>query len=75
MDLDLPIPEKVDDKVLTHARKWDLHSVQFLSGETLTAAGIDITTELPDGVSAILLTACYRLPEKADRMPARFSFA
>ena len=62
---DLPVHRQVYDKVLTHARKWDLHSVQFLSGETLTAAGIDITTELPDGVSAILLTACYRLPEEA----------
>ena len=62
---DLPVHRQAYDMVLTHARKWDLHSVQFLSSETLKNAGIDITKELPDGVSAILLTACYRLPEEA----------
>ena len=62
---DLPVHRQVYDNVLTHARNWDLHSVHFLSKETLTNAGIDITKEIPDGVSAILLTACYRLPEEA----------
>ena len=60
---DLPVHRQVYDNVLTQARKWDLHSVHFLSKETLKKAGIDITTELPDGVSAILLSACYQLPE------------
>ncbi len=59
---DLPVHRQVYDKVLAHAQKWDLNSVHFLSQETLKNAGIDITTEMPDGVSAILLTACYNVP-------------
>lgn len=59
---DLPIHRQAYDTVLKHAHKWDLNSVHFLSHETLTAAGIDIAKELPDGVSAILLTAGYSLP-------------
>jgi len=63
---DLPVHRQVYDKVLTQARKWDLNSVHFLSRETLENAGIDITTEMPDGVSAILLTACYSVPVEAN---------
>lgn len=59
----LPVHRQVYDKVLFHAHKWDLNSVHFLSEATLTEAGIDIKKELPDGVSAILLTACYSLPK------------
>lgn len=63
---DLPVHRQVYDKVLAHAHKWDLHSVHFISREKLQAAGIDITKEMPDGVSAILLTACYALPEESN---------
>ena len=63
---DLPVHRQVYDKVLEQASKWDLDSVHFISRETLVGAGIDITTELPDGVSAILLTARYQLPPEAD---------
>lgn len=59
---DLPVHRQVYDKLLTHARTWDLDSVHFLSQDTLQTAGIDITTQLPDGVSAILLTSRYQLP-------------
>jgi len=62
----LPVHRRVYDTVLTHARKWDLNSVHFLSQETLKNAGIDITTQLPDGVSAILLTACYSVPTESN---------
>ena len=63
---DLPVHRQVYDKVLEQAIKWDLDSVHFISKETLVGAGIDITTELPDGVSAILFTARYQLPPEAD---------
>lgn len=63
---DLPVHRQVYDKLLVHARTWDLDSVHFISNETLTAAGIDITKELPDGVSAILLTSRYQIPKEAN---------
>ncbi len=54
---DLPVHRNVYDRVLTHAHRWDLDSVHFFSAETLRENGIDIKPFLPDGVSAILLTA------------------
>ncbi len=62
---DLPVHRQVYDKLLTHARTWDLDSVHFISGKTLTDAGLDISKELPDGISAILLTSRYQLPAEA----------
>lgn len=59
---DLPVHRQVYDKLLVHARTWDLDSVHFISAEQLEAAGIDIREALPDGVSAILLTSRYQLP-------------
>ena len=59
---DLPVHRQVYDKLLVHAKNWDLDSVHFISGETLEKAGIDIRQALPDGVSAILLTSRYQLP-------------
>ncbi|MBQ3084874.1 MAG: 4Fe-4S binding protein [Clostridia bacterium] len=63
---DLAVHRQVYDKLLVHARTWDLDSVHFISQETLTATGIDIVKELPDGVSAILLTARYQIPKGAN---------
>lgn len=63
---DLPVHRQVYDKLLVHARTWDLDSVHFISKETLTSAGIDIVKELPDGVSAILLTSRYQIPKEAN---------
>lgn len=63
---DLPVHRSVYDKLLIHAITWDLDSVHFISKETLTNAGIDITKELPDGVSAILLTSRYQIPKEAN---------
>ena len=63
---DLPVHRQVYDKLLVHARTWDLDSVHFISKESLEQAGIDIVKELPDGVSAILLTARYQIPKEAD---------
>ena len=62
---DLPVHRQVYDKLLVHARNWDLDSVHFISEETLAAAGIDVKKELPDGISAILLTSRYQLPAEA----------
>ena len=59
---DLPVHRQIYDKLLVHARTWDLDSVHFISAERLAAAKIDIRKELPDGVSAILLTSRYQLP-------------
>ncbi len=59
---DLPVHRQVYDKLLAHASTWDLDSVHFISKEQLETAGIDITQALPDGISAILLTARYQLP-------------
>ncbi|HML46270.1 MAG TPA: hypothetical protein PKE04_05920, partial [Clostridia bacterium] len=65
---DLAVHRNVYDKVLKHADLWDLDSVHFLSKETLEKAGIDIRSTLPDGVSAILLTARFPyLPKDAAR--------
>ncbi|MBE6930722.1 MAG: hypothetical protein E7463_10615 [Ruminococcaceae bacterium] len=63
---DLPVHRQVYDKLLIHARTWDLDSVHFISAESLAGAGIDIKPELPDGVSAILLTSRYQLPAGTD---------
>ena len=63
---DLPVHRQVYDTVLKHAHKWDLNSVHFLSAETLQNAGIDVTKEMPDAVSAILLTASYWVPTEAN---------
>ncbi len=62
----LPVHRQVYDKLLVHAKTWDLDSVHFISGETLASAGIDIKKELPDGVSAILLTSRYQIPKEAN---------
>lgn len=62
---DLPVHRRAYDVVLEHAHKWDLNSVHFLSRQTLEAAGIDVTQEMPDAASAILLTACYSLPAES----------
>ncbi len=62
----LPVHRQVYDKLLVHARTWDLDSVHFISRETLASAGIDIKKELPDGVSAILLTSRYQIPKEAN---------
>ena len=62
---DLPVHRQVYDKVLVHARNWDLDSVHFISGESLAAAGLDIKETLPDGISAILLTSRYQVPSGA----------
>ena len=63
---DLPVHRQVYDKVLLHARTWDLDSVHFISADALAKAGIDIKKELPDGVSAILLTSRYQLPANSN---------
>ncbi|MBQ6824622.1 MAG: hypothetical protein IJP27_08200 [Clostridia bacterium] len=63
---ELPVHRQIYDKILVHARTWDLDSVHFISKETLAAAGIDLTQELPDGISAILLTSRYQLPKEAN---------
>ena len=54
---DLKIHRQVYDKILIHAHRWDLDSVHFFSETALKDAGIDIKPALPDGRSAILLTA------------------
>lgn len=54
---DLAVHRTVYDKVLAHAYRWDLDSVHFISEASLKNAGIDIKSQLPDGVAAILLTA------------------
>ncbi len=59
---DLPVHRQVYDKLLVHARTWDLDSVHFISSDSLKAANIDIREALPDGVGAILLTSRYQLP-------------
>ena len=63
---DLPVHRQVYDKLLIHAKTWDLDSVHFVSNETLILSGIDITKEMPDGISAILLTSRYQLPPEAN---------
>lgn len=63
---DVPVHRAIYDKILIHANTWDLDSVHFISAAKLKEAGIDIKPELPDGVSAILLTARYPVP--ADTM-------
>lgn len=45
------------DRILRLARNWDLDRVTFLSEQTLKDAGISVKEALPDGRSAILLTA------------------
>jgi len=62
---DLPVHRQVYDKLLVHAKTWDLDSVHFISPKSLEEAGINIREALPDGVSAILLTARYQLPAEA----------
>ena len=59
---DLPVHRQVYDKLLVHARAWDLDSVHFISAESLAEANINIREALPDGVGAILLTSRYQLP-------------
>jgi len=59
---DLPVHPQVYDKLLVHARTWDLDSVHFISAETLAKANISIKEALPDGVGAILLTSRYQIP-------------
>ena len=56
---DLPVHRSVYDKILMHANSWNLDSVHFISQETLQKSGIDISAEMPDGISAILFTAIY----------------
>ena len=60
---DLPVHRQVYDKLLVHARSWDIDSVHFISPEALEKAGINIKEELPDGVGAILITSRYQIPE------------
>ena len=60
---DLPVHRNVYDKLLIHAKTWDIDSVHFISSESLVAAGINIKEELPDGVGAILITSRYQIPE------------
>lgn len=62
---DLPVHRQVYDMLLVHARSWDLDSVHFISKETLKKNGIDIVKELPDGISAVLLTSRYQIPREA----------
>ena len=59
---DLPVHRQVYDKLLVHARTWDLDSVHFISAESLANANISIKEALPDGVGAILLTSRYQIP-------------
>ncbi len=59
---DLPVHRQVYDKLLVHAKNWDLDSVHFISGEALASANINIKEALPDGIGAILLTSRYQLP-------------
>lgn len=59
---DLPVHRSVYDKLLVHAREWDIDSVHFISPETLAKANIDIKKELPDGVGAILISSRYQIP-------------
>ena len=59
---DLPVHRQVYDKLLIHARTWDLDSVHFISSESLANANISIKEALPDGIGAILLTARYQIP-------------
>ena len=60
---DLPVHRQVYDKLLVHAKNWDLDSVHFLSAQALEDAHIDIKNTLPDGVGAILLTSRYQIPK------------
>ena len=60
---DLPVHRQVYDKLLVHAKNWDLDSVHFISAEALENAGIHIKNTLPDGVGAILLTSRYQIPK------------
>lgn len=62
---DMPVHRQLYDKILVHARTWDLDSVHFVSMETLKNAGIDILPHLPDGQGAILLTSRYQVPSNA----------
>ena len=59
---DRPVHRQVYDKLLVHARTWDLDSVHFISAESLANANISIKEALPDGVGAILLTSRYQIP-------------
>ncbi len=59
---DLPVHRQVYDKLLVHAREWDLDSVHFISAKTMDDAGIDYRKHLPDGCGAILLTSRYQIP-------------
>lgn len=63
---DLPVHRQVYDKLLVHARTWDLDSVHFISAESLANANINIKEALPDGVGAILLTSRYQIPAGTD---------
>ena len=62
---DLPVHRQVYDRLLHHARAWDMDSVHFISADSLAKANIDIKEALPDGVGAILLTARYQIPADA----------
>ncbi|MDD2504104.1 MAG: 4Fe-4S binding protein [Clostridia bacterium] len=59
---DLPMDRSNYDHILRISRTWDVDSVHFISPETLTENNIDITNDLPDGQSIILVTERYSLP-------------
>ena len=64
---DLPVHRSLYDAVLRHAETWDLDSVHFLSEQTLQQAGIRLTDEMPDGVSAILFAARFPMQDPASK--------
>ena len=59
---DLPMDRSNYDRILGICRSWDIDSVHFLSAETLAENSIDITNDLPDGKSVILITERFTLP-------------
>lgn len=59
---DLPVDRSVYDHILGVCQTWDVDSIHFISDETLKKSGIDITNDLPDGKSVVLITERYTIP-------------
>jgi epoxyqueuosine reductase QueG len=58
----LPMDRSNYDHIIGICQTWDIDSVHFVSPETLSKNNINITNDLPDGKSIILVTARFGLP-------------
>ncbi len=58
----LPLDRSVYDRILGICQDWDIDSVHFVSEQKLADKNIDITKDLPDGKSVILITERYSIP-------------